>query len=171
VDSDLPGVYQVTRYASTTDGGCDEELADVVLIADYLVLYGFQRDPNSDEVRLGGAFCTDVSDCRQVANNAGEPGIGYSFIEGSDETGWRGWAVPRTGGANDQCEADVQAHTLTSTDAQSISIETKTLETVFPPTVDGNDATCSVADAIASLNDDTPCTQLMLVEATREANL
>ncbi len=168
VDSELLGAYQITRYQGSQDG-CDQ-VSDMPS-PPYLVLYSFRRNDNPDESLLGGTFCADVDDCQQVANDAPEPAIGYSFITGDDQSGWLGWAIASVGSLNDQCTADVQAHTLTSTSAQTINIETKTFETVFPPTIDGNTATCSSADAIAFLNEDLPCMEILVLDAIFEASL
>jgi len=170
VNSQLPGVYQIDRYQQSEDG-CDQ-LSDVDGALGYLVLYSFQPNDNPDEPRLGGAFCGSVDDCREVAKAAGEPTIGYSFWQGSDEAEWFGWAISSAGAANDQCRADVQAHVLTSTSAEAIGIETQTFETVFPPAeMEGNELTCRNADALASLSPDLPCKAIILLEATREASL
>jgi hypothetical protein len=173
VDSELLGVYEVIRYQGSEDG-CDQ-VTDLDPAPDRLVLYGFRPNDNPDEALLGGAFCGSVDDCREVAKAAGEPTIGYSFREGSDETGWLGWAIANAGAANDQCRADVQAHVLTSTSAEAIGIETKTFETVFPPfppmPEEGSTVTCRNADALASLNPDLPCKAILVLEATREAGL
>ena len=169
VDSDLPGVYAISRYQGS-QGACDQ-LADIPSPPAYLVLYGFTRDQDTDDVRLGGAFCNDVGRCRALASEAGEPAIGYSFISGDDATGWQGWAISGTAPENDQCGADVQSHQLTMEIAQAVRIETKTVRTVFPPVVDGEVATCHNKDAIASVNDDLVCKSLLRLEATREAGL
>jgi hypothetical protein len=137
-----------------------------------LVLYSFRPNDDPDEPLLGGAFCGSIDDCREVAKAAPEPTIGYSFREGSDETGWRGWGIASTGAVNDQCRAEVQLHDLTSTGADVIGIETQTFETVFPPTeMEGNEITCSNAEALASLSPDLPCQAIIVLEATHEAGL
>ena len=173
VDSQLLGVYQIDRYQGSEDG-CDQA-TDIDPAPDRLVLYGFLPNNNPDEALLGGTFCGSVDDCREVAKAAGEPTIGYSFRQGSDEAGWFGWAIANAGAANDQCRADVQAHVLTSTSAEAIGIETKTVETEFPPfppiPEEGSTVTCRNADAIASLNPDLPCKAILVLEATREAGL
>ena len=170
VDSELPGVYRIDVYEGSQDG-C-EQPTDISGAPGYLVLYSFRPNDALDEARLGGTFCSSVEDCRAVAQAALEPTIGYSFWEGTDDTEWRGWAIASAGAANDQCRADVQAHVLTSLDTQSIDIETKTFETVFPPTMaEGNEATCRNADALAALEPDLPCKAILLLEGTREAGL
>lgn len=169
VDSQLPGVYEIERYQGSQDA-CDQ-LVDIPSAPTHLVLYGFRRDEDSDEVRLGGAFCDDVSQCRALASEAGEPAIGYSFIAGDDASGWEGWAISRTGSDNEQCGADVQSHQLTLEAAQAVRITTKTVHTVFPPVVEDQVATCHNKDAIKSVNDNLACQALLVLEASREADL
>ena len=172
VDSELLGVYKIDRYRGNEDG-CDP-VTDVELAPANLVLYSYRPSNDSNEVRLAGTFCGGVDNCRDLAQQGLSPTLGYSFIQGSDEAGWLGWGITNTGNLNDECQADVQAHTLTSTSAQVIHIETRTVETVFKPTLggDGGDATCSNADALAAAaNEDLPCKALLLVDATFEAEL
>ena len=170
VDSELLGIYQIDRYQGSQDG-CDQ-LSDLDGVPGYVVLYSFRPVDNPDEPLLAGTFCSSVDDCREVAKAAPEPTIGYLFREGSDETGWRGWGIASTGVMNDQCRAEVQVHDLTSTGADVIGIETQTFETVFPPTaMEGNEITCSNAEALASLSPDLPCQAIIVLEATHEADL
>ena len=170
VDSELLGVYQIDRYQGSQEG-CDQ-VSDLDGLPGYVVLYSFLATDNPDEPLLAGTFCSSVDDCREVAKAAPEPTIGYLFREGSDETGWLGWGIAGAGAMNDQCRAEVQVHDLTSTRANVIGIETKTFETVFPPTtMEGNDVTCSNAEALASLSPDLPCQAIIVLEATREAGL
>jgi hypothetical protein len=170
VDSTLPGVYRIGRYQGS-QGACDQ-LIDIPGAPAYLVLYSFRPVKDADEVRLGGAFCNDVDHCRGVASEAAEPAIGYSFLSGSDASGWQGWGISGTGPEDEQCGADVQSHQLTAeTETQAVLIKTKTVRTVFPPMIDGGVATCSNKDAIASVNDDLPCKALLLLKATLEAGL
>jgi len=169
VDSDLMGVYQVTSYrGSLVD--C-EEPEDIEPSPAFLVLYSFIPNDQLDESRLGGVFCSTVEVCRQAARDAVEPTIGYSFLEGDDATGWQGWAISSAGASSDQCRADVQAHVLTSPTTGEIGIETQTFVTVFPPMYDGNEAICSNRDALASLEPDLPCSEILLLEGTLEAGL
>ena len=170
VDSELLGVYQVDRYQGSEDG-CDQ-VSDIDGAPAYLVLYSFLPIDNPDEPLLGGAFCGSVGDCREIAKTAPQPAIGYTFSEGSDATGWLGWGIASTGVVNDQCQADVQAHTLTSTSADVIGIETQTFEPEFPPIeTEGTEITCRNADALASLSPDLPCQEIIVLEATHEAGL
>ena len=132
--------------------------------------------PNDDpdEPLLGGIFCGSIEFCRQAAADAPEPQIGYSFIEGNDAAGWRGWAISNSGAANDQCRADVQAHVLTSTNTNAINIETKTFATVFSgeEAADGSGTlTCRNSAALEALRDDPPCTEILVLDATFEAGI
>jgi len=171
VDSNLPAVYQITSYQGDEDG-CDE-VADVPMAPPYLVLYAFHPNSAPNEARLGGTFCSSVEECRGIAEFAGEPSTGYSFITGDDETGWTGYAILSNESVADtnQCQAEVQVHNLSVSSADEIGIETRTLETVYDAMVVDGTGTCSNADAIGSLNDDLPCQALLLLEATREAEL
>jgi hypothetical protein len=171
VDSNLPAVYQITSYQGNEDG-CDE-VADVPMAPPYLVLYAFHPNSAPNETRLGGTFCSSVEECRGIAEFAGEPSTGYSFIMGDDDAGWTGFAILSNGpiGETDQCRAEVQVHELTVPGAQALSIETRTVETTYMPMVDGTTASCRNLDAVASINDDLPCQALLLLEATREAEL
>jgi hypothetical protein len=65
----------------------------------------------------------------------------------------------------------VQVHTLSSTSEQAIEIDTREVETVYPPANSGTDATCTIEDALASIRDDSPCTGLFRLEATFETRL
>ena len=171
IDSTLLGVYQIDTYQASADS-C-EGLADVNSGADFLVLYPFRPNDDPEEARMGGVFCFDVADCRGVAAAAPDPVVGYSFSTGDDQSGWLGWGIQNSRLLNDQCEVDVQAHTLTST-AATIDIQTKTLQTVYsarPEDIDGNEITCRIADAINSLNDDLPCIGAFSLQATFEAGL
>jgi hypothetical protein len=178
VDSDLPGVYAIDSYRSSPvdpDTGepvpdsCDQ-LSDTSPFGEFLVVYSFQPNPNSDQVRLAGVFCSTVESCRQIAKDALEPTLGYSFLQGDDENGWLGFGISRTGFVGDQCQADVQRHILTSS-GQAINITTDTVETVFPPTVDGDQATCRNGDAIGAITPDLPCKARLVLDATHEASL
>lgn len=171
VDSELVGIYRIDRYQSSEDG-CDQP-TDVDPAPAYLVLYGGPSSTDPEEVFLVGQFCSTVDDCRQsVQDFAGA--INWSFFTGSDETGWQGWGISRRGSLNDQCQADVQRHILTSTSASTITIDTTTVEAEFMPTeVDGSEATCSdrVAIETAADQDQLPCIASFLVEATFEERL
>lgn len=169
VDSDLMGVYQVTSYrGSQTD--CDQPEA-IEPSPSFIVLYSFVPNEDPDEALLGGLFCGSVELCRQAAAEAPEPQIGYSFTQGSDDSGWLGWAISSAGAQNDQCEADVQAHVLTSTNPEDINIETETVVAVFEPRVEDNTAICSNRDALLALDEDLPCSEILILEATFEAGL
>ncbi|MDH3622605.1 MAG: hypothetical protein OEQ49_01935 [Myxococcales bacterium] len=170
VDSELTGIYQINTYQSDLEG-CDQA-ADADPPGQRLVLYGFSPDDDPQAVFLGGVFCNELEDCRDVAKRAPEPIVGYAFRSGDDASGWVGFAVSGTGLANDQCQADVQEHALTATSGGTIAVETQTFETVFPPIeMDGTNITCRNGDALAALTDDLPCTATFLVEATLEASL
>lgn len=169
VDSELPAIYQITSFRGNEDG-CDQ-VADIPMAPTYLVLYPFFPNSAPNEARLGGTFCASVEECRGFAELAPEPSQGYSFIIGDDANGWTGFAILSNApiGDTNQCQAEVQVHGLTG--AEAISIETRTVETTYPATVDGTTGSCLNADAIASINDDLPCQALLLVEATHEADL
>ncbi len=169
VDSNLPAIYQITSYQGDTTG-CDQP-ADIDLAPSYLVFYAFRPDTDPSTSRLGATFCSSLTQCRGLAEFAAEPSRGYSFIVGDDNTGWTGWAILASGPLNDMCEATVQAHMLTMSSPNTIRIESKTVDTVFMPMLVGNDATCPNADAIASLNDELTCKEIILVEAKRDAEL
>jgi hypothetical protein len=179
VDSQLLGVYQIDRYqvtptdeASQDDPDVCDQLSDSDPQPAYLVLYSFQPNDGPEEARLGGIFCADVDQCREVAREAPEPVFGYSFSVGDDDSGWLGWGTQSAGLVNDQCRVDVQAHTLTSASAQTIDIQTRTVRTVFPPAgMDGSDVTCRIVDALDALDDNPPCIGAFSLEATFEASL
>lgn len=171
IDSKLPGVYKITRFQSSQNG-CDE-LADPPERLDYVVVYPFHPRSKPDETRLGGAFCGDPANCQGLGRGAPEPAVGYSFVEGDDASGWQGWAiVGARGGDDDRCHADVQSHLLSATAGNAIQIETKTVETVFDPaTAEGGDVICRNRDAIDAVKENLPCKALLVLEATREAEL
>jgi hypothetical protein len=179
VDSELLGVYQIDRYqvtptdeASQDDPDVCDQLSDSDPQPAFLVLYSFLPNDDPEEARLGGLFCADVDQCREAAREAPEPVLGYSFRVGDDASGWLGWGIQGTPPSTDQCRVDVQAHTLTSPSATTIDIQTRTLQTVFPPfEMEGNTVTCRIAEAIAALNDDPPCIGAFSLEATFEASL
>lgn len=170
VDSDLLGVYSINRY----QGGqlsCDQR-EDLEPQPPFLVLYSFVPNDDMETALLGGLFCGTIEACRQAASEQLEPQVGYSFVQGNDEQGWFGWAIAGAGAANDQCRADVQAHVLTDELGDDILIETQTFEVVFPPAlVEGNTLECRNRDALASLNDDLECQEIIIVDATFEASL
>jgi hypothetical protein len=172
VDSQLLGIYRVDSYQGSVVG-C-EQPSDLDPAPAYVVLYSFLPNDDPDEPLLGGLFCATVESCRQSAQAAPEPTIGYSFIEGNDVAGWRGWAIASSGAANDRCRADVQAHVLTSTSMDAIEIETKTFVTVFDGvelTPGSTDLTCRNLDAINALRDDPPCAEILVLDATFEAGI
>jgi len=181
VDSELLGVYQIDRYqvtptdeASQEDPDICDQLSDSDPQPAFLVLYSFLPNDDPEEARLGGLFCADVDQCREAAREAPEPVLGYSFTVGDDASGWLGWGIQGTPPSTDQCRVDVQAHTLTSPSAKTIDIQTRTLRTVFAPRpsdIDGNNITCRIADAIASLDDNLPCIGAFSLQATFEASL
>lgn len=175
VDSQLLGVYAIDSYQSSPvdpqtgdpiPDSCDQ-LSDTTLGNDFLVLYSFKPDANPDEPLLVGAFCPNVAACEQVAREARAPALGYSFIEGDDQSGWVGFGISSVGSLGDQCLASVQTHTLSSA-GPGITINTDTVETTFKPTLDGDVATCSNRDAISAITPDLPCKARLLLEATRE---
>ena len=169
VDSDLFGIYQITQYRqSPTDCNAPE---DATPLAPYLVLYNYNPDGDLEEARLGGGFCEDIAGCRTVAQAGIAPPIGYSFLTGDDASGWLGFAVPTGGPAGDQCRADVQAHSMMSPSADTIEVETKTSQVIYPPTIDGTTATCSTRAALEAWEPDLPCESIILLEATFEATL
>ena len=180
VDSQLPGVYKIERFqltpndeASLEDPDICDQLADSDPQPSFFVLYSFLPNDDLDEARLGGIFCADVEQCREIASGAPEPVLGYSFRTGDDTSGWLGWGVQDSGLLNDQCKVDVQAHTLTSA-AATIDIETRTLRTVYDPRpddIDGEEITCRIVDAIDNLDDNLPCIGAFSLQATFEAPL
>jgi len=166
VDSDLLGIYEINAYQTSPECG---ELTDAQG-APRLVLYSATRNDDPDQPLMAGQFCGSVEDCRARAE-AALPAVNYSFFDGNDAEGWLGYGIASQGFVGEQCRVDVQVHTLTSTSDQSIEIDTKQVETIYQATLDGNEATCSIQDAIASITDDLPCTGLFLVEATFETSL
>jgi len=169
VGSEPYGIYKITRYQNSL-GNCDQ-LVNSEQSPIYLVLYSFEPGGKASKPRLGGAFCGDVSLCREMASEASEPAIGYSFLTYEGASGWQGWGISNTGPADEQCKADVQSHVLTSTSAGAIKIETRTTETIFPPEIDGETATCRNRAAIDATTPDLPCKALLVVEASYEAGL
>lgn len=178
VDSSLPGIYAVDSYqASPIDpetgdpvpNSCNQ-LSDAPPFGDFLVIYSFEPNDAMGQAYLGGVFCSDVAICREIADSAPDPALGYSFREGNDQDGWLGFGNARQGSLGDQCLVDLQAHVLTST-GDSINITTDTVQVIFQPSVQGNDATCRVADALAAYSPDLPCEQRLVLEATRSADL
>lgn len=171
VDSQLLGIYQISEYQfSPVD--C-ENPEDVAPPASLVALYSHASDDEPDEPRLLGRFCGSVEGCRNAIEDFPEVlNPGYSFRVGDDTAGWRGWGIASRSQANDQCQANVQAHLLTSPTAREIRIETQSFDTVYPPSgMDGNRITCSDQDALDSLNDDPTCLQLFYLEATFEAGI
>lgn len=180
VDSDLLGVYQITRYETagedeTAEGEC-EPLAEPDQSPSHLALYGLPSNDDPDDVILVGQFCSGVDDCREAV--AITPALtNYSFFEGSDAAGWQGWGIARRGSRADQCLFEVQSQFLTSTSGQAITIDTKQVETEFPPIPPEpgdpvtNEIECSVSAAIDAITDDSPCKALFFLEAAFEANL
>lgn len=169
VDSDLIGVYAIDSFqASTPPASCDE-LSDSPTNGNFIVIYSFVPNDDPENPRLGGVFCATVEDCEDVASRAPEPTLGYSFLEGSDEAGWTGYAIVRTSQSGAMCVADVQIHNL-SGEGQSITIDTNTVETEFDADIDGDQATCAVRDALTSITPDMPCKLRLLLEGTRNAN-
>ena len=169
VDTQLLGIYQLDQYQQS-EGGCDQ-LVDVDPAPSRLAVYTVPSNENPDKAVLVGQLCGSVLDCRRRVQDLPTI-INYSFLEGSDATGWTGWGFPSEGGmAGDQCRVEVQTHTLTSPSSRAIRIDTRQVETVFMGMVEGNDATCTRRAAIASVNDESPCTALFLLEATFETSL
>lgn len=178
VDSSLLGIYAIDSYqASPLDpetgdpvpDSCDQ-LSDAPPFGDFLVLYAYEPNDAMGQAYLAGVFCSDVANCREIASTSPEPALGYSFREGSDEDGWRGFGNARQGSFGDQCLVDLQTHFLTSS-GQSINITTDTVEVIFPPRLDGSQANCSVADALDAYSPDLPCQQRLVLEASRTADL
>jgi hypothetical protein len=163
VDSALLGVYEIDSYRGSQDG-C-EQASEIEPGPTHIVLYSFIPDDDPDPI-LAGVFCSSVDNCRQGASEAPAPAIGYSFTAGNDDNGWRGWAIQSGGGANDQCRADVQVHSLIAPSGDTINIETETFVTVFPPELDGTTATCSNRAALEALDDDLPCAEILILDAT-----
>lgn len=172
IDSELPAVYEITSYQENGES-CDE-VSDAAVAPTYLVLYAFRPNSTPEETRLGGTFCSAVEECRAVADFAGEPTRGYSFIEGTDDAGWTGYGVVSNGPLDDssRCQAELQVHSLVIGAAGAISIETLTVRPTYDATVDGESASCEITQAIAAVDDDeTPCEAILLLEGTREAEL
>lgn len=169
VDSDLLGIYEISLYQGSGDG-CDA-LTDLSG-APRLALYSIPSTDNPQEAILVGQFCGSVENCRARVKDF--PALAnYSFFEGSDATGWKGWGIANQGMAGDQCLAEVQEHSLASTGEQAITIDTRQVETVFMPSIPEGSTTaiCSFKDAIASINDQSPCKTLFHLEATFESAL
>lgn len=169
VESELLGIYQISRYQGSPMS-CDDVM-DIEPMPQRLVLYSFLSDGSPDQPFLGGAFCSDLDECRDVARRAPEPPIGYSFRSGDDSSGWTGFAIASAGVSADQCRADVQRHSLT-TNGGNLSIETRTSESVFMPVeMEGDEITCRNGDAIAAWSADAPCKAIIVLEAEFEAQL
>ncbi len=172
VDSGLTGVYRVDRYVGNQDG-CDNPTGTIPPNA-FLVLYGFRPPNDPTDVFLGGNFCSDVRSCQQLARTAPQPQIGYSFIGGTDDSGWEGWAVLGGDVRGDQCFAIVQEHAMSPVAGTpaSIRIETRTVETATfePSSQEGNQIECRVADAVSAAMGQ-PCREILVLEASHEAGL
>jgi hypothetical protein len=178
IDSHLLGIYAVTSFqASPVDpttgapvpNSCDQ-LSPANPPGGFLAMYGYRPEPGSNDVWLAAAFCGTVEACRETAADAEEPVLGYSFIQGSDEAGWTGYAVLQTAAAADQCRSEAQVHDLQSSQ-QSITIGTDTVQVDYMPDVQGENATCQTLDAIGAITPDLPCQARLALEATREADL
>ena len=174
VESRLLGVYKLNRYQASQET-CDQ-LAEVGGTPGHFVLYAFHPSTKPEESRLGGTFCADVGSCRALAGRGPEPSFGYSFIEGADDSGWRGWAIPDSGASDDErCRADVQTHVLSSTAAKTIKIETTTVQVVFDPRLAEGDqegtARCINRDAINATSAELPCKSYLVLDATWESDL
>ena len=169
VDSDLLGIYGVGSYQTGPDCG---ELMDAQG-APRLVLYSALRADTEDAI-LVGEFCGSVDDCRARAEQS-DAAVNYSFFEGSDAQGWEGYGIASQSMAGEQCQAEVQVHTLTSPSAQSIRIDTEQVQTTYQGAIDDTVmppvTTCQVIDAIESITEESPCTELYLLEATFETSL
>jgi len=170
VDSQLFGIYRIQSY-KLGEENCDAP-PDATPPGDYIALYSYAPDDDPDEPVLAAQFCDGVEDCRtRVRDFPGFLTPGYSFIMGSDETGWLGWGISSTGSVGDQCLAEVQQHVLTVPEGATINIDTETVENVFAPATEGNLATCSNRDAINSIPEDAPCLSTILLDATYDASL
>jgi hypothetical protein len=165
----LLGIYEVDQFQSSPECG---ELMDAQG-APRLVLYSALR-VDTQEAILVGEFCGSVDNCRALAGQS-DAAVNYSFFEGSDAGGWEGYGIASQGMVGEQCQVEVQVHTLTSPSDQSIRIDTRQVQTTYPGTIDDSVmppvATCEVSDAIDSISDQSPCTMLFLVEATFETGL
>jgi hypothetical protein len=167
----LVGVYDIDSYQSSPSelNACDQ-LTEVSPPQDMLVLYPFVPNNQMDAI-LSGTFCQSVDHCREVARNAPAPVLGYSFHQGNDQDGWLGFGIAgQSTTSADQCVAEAQVHKLTSS-GDSISIRTDAVEVVFPPQIDGNQASCHAADAIAAFEPGLPCKYRFLLDATHAADL
>lgn len=178
IDSQLVGIYAVTSFqASPVDpntgapvpDSCDQ-LSAANPPGGFLAMYGYRPEAGSNDVWLAAAFCGTVEACRTTAAGAEEPVLGYSFIQGSDQAGWTGYALLKTVEAGDQCRSDVQVHDLQSS-GQTITIGTDTVQVDYMPDVQGENATCKTLDAIGAITPDLPCQARLALEATREADL
>ncbi len=172
VDSDLLGVYRLDQYQQSEQGGCDT-LVDVDPAPSRLAVYSVPSDEAPGGAALAGQFCGSVLDCRRRVKDLPTI-VNYSFLQGSDAAGWQGWGIPNEGSlVGDQCLIEVQGHTLTSPSSQKIRIDTRQVETSFMATIpEGTtEATCTIRNAIESVDEDDPCTALFNLEATFEAGL
>lgn len=169
VDSNLLGIYTIDSFVRDSLGCSEPTQLDPA--PERVVLYTFVANEEPDEPLLGARRCGTVEQCRAAALAAEPPLIeGYAFIQGSDADGWLGWAIAEKP-VNDQCGAEVDAHVLTGS-GNTIEIETRTFDTVFPPTNPGESpAICSNRDALLSLDEDTPCVGIDIVDATFETGI
>ena len=97
--------------------------------------------------------------------------INWSFFEGSDAAGWRGWGIASRAMSGGKCLADIQAHELHSRGPNAIHIQSRQVATEFEPSASGQDgarAMCGVQAAIDSIRPDSPCTGRFVVDATLE---
>lgn len=172
VDSDLPGIYVLDKYQQS-EGSCDV-LMDVDPAPSRLLVYGISSTNDPDKGVLIGRFCGSVADCQQKAKEDRPAVVPYSFLRGSDAAGWQGWGIASEGSAGDQCLAEVQAHTMTSTGEGAIRIDTRQVEVGYPPSEvepGSGTATCTIRAAIDAIDAESPCTKVFLLEATFEAAL
>lgn len=171
VDSQLLGIYLISQY-QRSDEGCESPV-NANPPSTYLALYSYAPPDDPEDPLLLGRFCGSVQGCRNAIRDFPELlNPGYAFSQGNDAAGWFGWAVASRSQASDQCQADVQAHALTSTGGAEVRIETRSFVTVFPPSsMDGNQIVCSDEAAVLSLNDEPPCVELFDVRAIFEAGI
>ncbi|MGB5809629.1 MAG: hypothetical protein WBG86_03810, partial [Polyangiales bacterium] len=117
-------------------------------------------------------FCGDLENCRARARDK-PPNVNYAFFQGSDASGWQGWGIVEQSMVGEMCQIDVQSHALTVPGSDTIRIDTRQVETLFTGDIDTatNQATCTARDAVANVQDDSPCQAVFELVATFETGL
>lgn len=156
--STLDGIYEIRSWTESRDG-CDAEGASILESRDEPYFAVVEQEFFGTEY-LWGNPCADLPACRELSDGDTVLLFGWTFPDGNDDDGWRGyaWSAYPLG---DRCGGLVVDLSLASAGDGAVRLERRSTDV---PDFAPDDGECEPEDAAAAA-EDLPCTGLEVLTA------